>query len=152
MKGWHLRYHLVLHVHEHEVDPIRSRIMRAVPQRHSKPEVIVRSVLHRMGYRFRLHRRDLPGTPDIVLSRHRAVVFVHGCFWHRHGCGKTTTPKTRREFWENKFATNVERDRKAIDALKADGWRVIVVWECECNDVQTLSNRLRSELEHQSST
>ncbi len=85
-----------------------------------------------MGLRFRLHRKDLPGTPDIVFPRHRTVVFVHGCFWHRHrGCRKASTPKTRVEFWETKFAQNSRRDERNVAALEALGWRVFVIWECQ---------------------
>ena len=113
------------------VDPLRRRIMRRVRGRDTGPELAVRRFLHRAGYRFRLHDRRLPGSPDLVLRRHRTVVFVHGCFWHRHpGCRRTTTPKTRREFWQTKFAANVARDAAAVRALEALGWRVVVVWEC----------------------
>ncbi len=121
--------------------------MRAVPRSNTKPEVIVRRVLHGMGLRFRLHRKDLPGSPDIVLPRHRTVVFVHGCFWHRHlGCRKASTPKTRVEFWMEKFDANVARDRRKEDELKELGWRVITVWECETKDVNGLRERLRGIL------
>ena len=105
--------------------------MAAVGQKDTKPEIVLRRLLHRAGFRFRLHRRDLPGRPDLVLAKYRAVVFVHGCFWHRHpGCRRASTPQTRREFWEAKFATNVARDERVSDALTADGWRVFTVWEC----------------------
>lgn len=114
-----------------DVSEARSRNMRAVRGTNTRPEMLVRRGLHRRGLRFRLHRRDLPGCPDIVLPRHRAVVFVHGCFWHRHeGCRYATTPATRREFWQNKFTANFERDRRALEGLRAAGWRVAVVWEC----------------------
>ena len=106
--------------------------MSRIGSRDTKPELVVRSVLHRMGYRFRLHRKGLPGTPDIVLPRHGTVIFVHGCFWHRHkGCSACYTPKTRTEFWENKFGDNVRRDRRNTKLLRQQGWRVLVVWECE---------------------
>lgn len=109
----------------------RSRIMAAVRQKNTKPEIVLRRLLHRAGFRFRLHRRDLPGRPDLVLPKHRAAVFVHGCFWHRHPrCRRASTPKTRPEFWEAKFVANVARDLRAIKALEAGGWRVFVVWEC----------------------
>jgi DNA mismatch endonuclease, patch repair protein len=115
------------------VDPRkRSEIMAAVRQRDTTPELRVRSTLHRAGYRFRLHRRDLPGSPDVVLPKHRLVVFVHGCFWHRHpGCKKATTPKANAEFWAAKFRRNVERDAEAVAGLEVLGWRVLTIWECE---------------------
>ena len=126
-----------------DVDPARSRIMSAVGQRNTRPEMIVRKVLHGLGLRFRLHRTDLPGTPDVVLSKHRTVVFVHGCFWHRHvGCPKATTPKTRVEFWKAKFERNVERDLQNERALLNRGWSVIVIWECETKDTSRLRLRL----------
>ena len=97
----------------------------------TKPELFVRCALHALGYRFRTHVRGLPGRPDIVFSRRRAVVFVHGCFWHRHGCGKTYTPKSREQFWRAKFAGNVERDQRDQQRLTVDGWRVFLAWQCE---------------------
>lgn len=112
------------------IDPDRSRIMRAVRSKNTKPEIAVRRTLHALGFRFRLHRKDLPGSPDIVLPRWRAVVFVHGCFWHGHDCPKSTIPATRPEFWEAKFRRNIERDKQAKECLKAQGWRVVVLWEC----------------------
>lgn len=100
----------------------RSAIMRAVPRKDSKPEIVVRRILHQLCYCFRLHRRDLPGTPDIVLPRHRVAIFVHGCFWHRHeGCQLASTPKTRADFWQAKFDRNVQRDAEATLALKLIG-------------------------------
>jgi DNA mismatch endonuclease, patch repair protein len=110
----------------------RSFNMSRIRGRDTKPERVLRSLLHRAGLRFRLHRRDLPGKPDIVLPKHRAVVLVHGCYWHRHpGCRYATTPATNVPFWRQKFAGTVERDRKGEMALKALGWRVFVVWECD---------------------
>lgn len=97
----------------------------------TSPEIAVRSILHRLGYRFRLHDRNLPGRPDIVLKRHRVALFVHGCFWHRHrGCRFAYTPKSNISFWTAKFAENVARDRVVLRQLRRDGWRVLVVWEC----------------------
>lgn len=126
----------------------RRRNMSRIRGRDTEPEKIVRSMLHRMGYRFRLHRRDLPGRPDIVLPRLRSVIFVHGCFWHRHpGCRYATTPKTRAEFWQKKFEENVERDRRNIAALREAGWRVLCVWECETRDLEGLEHQLQSFLE-----
>ena len=98
----------------------------------TRPEMLVRRALHAAGMRFRLHRRDLPGRPDIVLARHHAAIFVHGCFWHRHpNCRFATTPDSNARFWRAKFAQNVARDTKQRRALRRKGWRVLVVWECE---------------------
>lgn len=109
----------------------RSRMMSGIRGRDTKPELLLRRALHALGFRYRLHGRDLPGRPDIVLPRHRAVVFVHGCFWHRHaGCRYASTPATRPDFWADKFRTNVERDLRNQEALLASGWRVALVWEC----------------------
>ncbi|MCD2323042.1 very short patch repair endonuclease [Sphingomonas sp. IC-56] len=117
--------------------------MRQIRARDTGPELIVRRALHARGLRFRLHRRDLPGTPDIVLPGRRLIVFVHGCFWHRHaGCRGCTTPSTRREFWQNKFDANVARDVRAAESLTATGWRVETIWECEARDPNSLSRRL----------
>ncbi|MCY2968641.1 MAG: DNA mismatch endonuclease Vsr [Planctomycetota bacterium] len=110
----------------------RSYVMSCVRSKNSVPELAVRRLLHRLGFRFRLHQTNLPGTPDIVLTRHRVVVFVHGCFWHRHpGCPNTRTPKSRVTFWRKKFEANIERDRIARSRLRRAGWRVLVVWECQ---------------------
>lgn len=110
----------------------RARMMAGIGAKNTAPELIVRRALHRRGFRYRLNVRDLPGTPDLVLPRHRAAIFVHGCFWHRHGgCRFAAAPKTREEFWSKKFASNVARDEKAIVALNGAGWRTAVVWECE---------------------
>jgi DNA mismatch endonuclease (patch repair protein) len=120
----------------------RSRMMSAVPQVHSSPELAVRRLIHAMGYRFRLHQRSLPGSPDIVLSRLKKVIFVHGCFWHRHGCSKTTAPQTNCSFWNTKFAANRARDRRVIRHLRDLGWESIVVWECQLERPHALSARL----------
>lgn len=113
------------------VDPIkRSAIMRSVRQRDTGPEMALRRGLHALGLRYRLHAKELPGRPDIVFRRRKACVFVHGCFWHRHGCWKTTTPKSNADFWNGKFVANVARDRRAVDELLASGWRVVTIWEC----------------------
>ena len=98
--------------------------------RDTRPELTVRRILWAHGYRYRLHQKNLPGKPDLVLKRHKAAIFVHGCFWHRHGCSATTTPATRREFWLRKFEDNVERDRRNVEMLMEAGWRVLVIWEC----------------------
>lgn len=125
---------------------IRSRIMSAVPQRHTKPEMVVRRMCHALGRRFRLHRRDLPGSPDLVFPKDRKAIFVHGCFWHRHGCRWTTTPKSNAGFWQKKFDRNVERDREAIADLRSGGWDVLVVWQCQIKDREHLVERLASFL------
>ncbi|WP_242127260.1 DNA mismatch endonuclease Vsr [Sphingobium sp. Sx8-8] len=123
----------------------RSKMMAKVRAVDTKPERIVRSVAHRIGLRFRLHRRDLPGTPDLVFPRHKLVIFVHGCFWHRHeGCARSSLPSTNVEFWTCKFNRNMERDRVAIAALEAAGWRVAVIWECQTKDASTLTANLLS--------
>lgn len=109
--------------------------MSRVRSKNTKPEVFARSVLHRMGYRFRVHRKDLPGNPDIVLPKHRAVIFVHGCFWHRHpDCSKATVPKTNADWWRNKLENNVERDARNYRQLRELGWRVFTLWECETKE------------------
>lgn len=114
----------------------------------TKPEIRVRSMLHQMGYRFRLHRKDLPGKPDIVLPKYETVIFVHGCFWHRHpNCQFAYTPKSRVEFWKKKFARNVERHDEVEARLTADGWRVVVVWECETKDEEKLYELLTQNME-----
>lgn len=118
--------------------------MARIGPKDSSPELRVRKVLHRLGYRFRLHRRELPGTPDICFIRKQKVIFVHGCFWHRHdGCKKTTSPKTRVNFWEEKFVANKARDGRNIVALNKMGWKVAVVWECESNDPELLERKLK---------
>ena len=121
----------------------RSWNMSRIRSRNTAPEVQVRSILHSVGFRFRLHRKDLPGKPDIVLPKREAVVFVHGCFWHRHpGCKNCTTPKTNTDFWQTKFGGNVARDEKNAEALRKAGWKVIVVWECELASPDKLQRRL----------
>ncbi|WP_275655437.1 very short patch repair endonuclease [Pseudomonas syringae] len=123
---------------------IRSKIMKSVGRMHTRPEIKVRQLLHSMGLRFRLHQKMLPGSPDIVLPKHKTAIFVHGCFWHRHSnCKYTTTPKTRQDYWLPKFDANIERDARKSAQLEALGWRVLVVWECETKDQWTLEERLR---------
>jgi DNA mismatch endonuclease (patch repair protein) len=125
----------------------RSRNMAAIRSRNTKPECIVRSALHRMGYRFRLHVRSLAGCPDIVMPKHQAVVFVHGCFWHGHGCrvGRRT-PKTNRTYWLAKRERNRSRHETARKRLRRAGWRVLTIWECQTRDVELLKSRLRGFL------
>ena len=125
----------------------RSWNMSRIKGKDTKPELIVRSMLHRMGYRFRLHRKDLPGKPDIVLPKYRTVIFVHGCFWHRHKrCKYAYNPKSRVEFWQNKFAGTIERDKRHRRQLKTLGWKVLVIWECQIKKLKTLGNKLQREL------
>jgi DNA mismatch endonuclease, patch repair protein len=124
----------------------RSEIMSNVKSKNTKPEKLVRSLLHKLGYRFRLHK-DLPGHPDIVLSKYKAVIFVHGCFWHQHpGCKKATYPKNNADFWIRKLDTNIERDRRNEMELERLGWKVLVVWECETKHQDVLINQLREFL------
>ena len=121
--------------------------MAGIGGKDTKPEIAVRSALHRLGLRFRLHRAGLPGRPDVVLSRHHAVVFVHGCFWHRHiGCKLAYTPKSNLTFWRRKFRENVERDMRTAGNLRRLGWRIFVVWECSLTDarLKTLAAKIRS--------
>ena len=129
----------------------RSWNMSRIGSRNTAPEIRMRSLLHRAGFRFRLHAPGLPGKPDIVLRRYKAVVFVHGCFWHRHGgCRKATTPSTRPDFWQSKFNATIERDRRKTSELNAMGWRVLTVWECELEKnpdqvIETVRNQLHGE-------
>jgi DNA mismatch endonuclease (patch repair protein) len=121
--------------------------MARVKQRDSKPELVVRRLLHSLGYRFRLHRKDLPGTPDIVLPSRKIVILVHGCFWHRHeGCRFATTPKTRIAFWQDKFERNKKRDAEVINKLRSLGWRIITVWQCETYDLDSLTKMLKQNI------
>ena len=129
----------------------RSWNMSRIRGRDTRPERTVRSVLHRLGFRFRLHRRDLPGVPDIVLTRHRTVIFVHGCFWHRHtGCRFAYTPKSNAEFWLNKLTSNVKRDAVNVRKLRALGWTVLTIWECQVANEQSLEARLNKALSKES--
>ena len=125
----------------------RSRHMARIRQSGTAPELVVRKLAHRMGYRFRLGRRDLPGSPDLVFPARRAVLFVHGCFWHHHeGCRKATTPASNVEFWATKFEANKLRDLAAIEALAVAGWRSLVIWECEVRDGVGVTRRLEEFL------
>ena len=121
---------------------IRSRMMSGIRGKDTAPERIVRSVAHRLGLRFRLHDRRLPGSPDLVFPRHRTVVLVHGCFWHRHDCGLAAVPKTRADFWAAKFAANQQRDLRNRTLLEQQGWRVLEVWECETHEPDAVKRRL----------
>lgn len=126
----------------------RSWNMSRIKGHDTGPELRLRSLLHRAGFRFRLHAKKLPGRPDIVLPKYQGAIFVHGCFWHRHpGCRNTTTPSTRREFWQEKFDDNVSRDTRNRAALEAAGWTVLTVWECELKaDAEGVVRRLADEL------
>ena len=120
---------------------VRSRMMAGIRGKNTKPELAIRSALHCLGFRFRLHRNDLPGKPDLVFPKHRAVIFVHGCFWHGHGCHLFKWPKTRTEFWEQKINSNIARDCRQLTALADRRWRVATIWEC------ALKGRTRLPLE-----
>ncbi len=121
--------------------------MRRVRSTNTTTEKKVRSLLHRLGFRFRLHRRDLPGKPDIVLRKYSTVVFVHGCFWHRHpGCPRTTIPATRQDYWLPKFEKTVDRDRRNLRKLHQLGWNVVVVWECELRNDEELRDKLKKAI------
>lgn len=133
--------------------PERSALMARIRSKDTSPEKTVRRLVHRMGFRYRLYRRDLPGTPDLVFPRLRKVILVHGCFWHRHvGCKLATVPKTRPGFWQAKFDSNVRRDAKATDELQAQGWEILTVWECETRkrNQDELQEKLRNFLESDS--
>ena len=126
----------------------RSEIMRHVAGKNTKPElVVIRSLLHRQGFRFRLHRNDLPGKPDIVLPKWKTVVFTHECFWHRHPrCKRASMPADNADYWRAKFARNKARDKVNCKALEKTGWRVIIVWECELKRMDELAVRLLEEI------
>lgn len=130
-----------------DVPEARRAVMRANKAKDTKPEVAVRRLLHAMGYRFRLHRRDLPGTPDVVFPGRRKAIQVHGCFWHQHeGCRRANVPGTRREYWAPKLARNVERDRASRARLEALGWSVTTIWECEVADHDAVVRRVKTFL------
>lgn len=110
----------------------RSKRMGSIKQKDTSPELVLRKALHKIGFRYRLHASELPGRPDIVFPKYKTAIFVHGCFWHRHvNCRLATNPKSRVDFWEKKFASNVERDARNVQDLHALGWRVFIVWQCE---------------------
>ncbi len=125
----------------------RREMMSSVKQRHTKPEIIVRKLLHRLGYRFRLHSKKLPGTPDIVLPKYKAVIFVHGCFWHQHeGCRKSRRPTSNVEFWNEKLDRNIARDKQKESELKKSGWKILTVWDCEIKDEEALIKKVKKFL------
>ncbi len=125
----------------------RSRNMAAIKGKNTKPELIIRKLTHRLGYRFRLHRRDLPGCPDLVFPALRRIIFVHGCYWHMHSCRRgSVTPKTNAAFWQAKRCGNVARDRRCVRELVANKWHVLILWECYTRDTRKLEKRLRQFL------
>ena len=126
----------------------RSERMGRVRSKDTKPELLVRRLVHRMGFRYRLHRRDLPGNPDLVFPKRGKIIFVHGCFWHRHGtCKYTRWPKSRLEFWKPKLEANRRRDVANQRVLRRLGWKLLIVWECQLDSVEVLRSRLRAFLE-----
>ncbi|MBR2088837.1 MAG: DNA mismatch endonuclease Vsr [Fibrobacter sp.] len=134
--------------HKKRIPMNRSQMMQAVHSEDTKPEVLVRRALFRDGFRYRLHRRDLPGSPDLFILKYGAVVFINGCFWHQHGCKFTSRPKSNSEFWNNKFTNNVVRDVKTNWELSLQGYRVATVWECSIkNDFERTIERLEAFIE-----
>jgi DNA mismatch endonuclease (patch repair protein) len=125
----------------------RSAMMANIGSRDTRPELAVRRAAHRLGLRFRLHRRDLPGSPDLVFPRRKTALFVHGCYWHRHtGCKYAYTPKSNVEFWLNKLQTNVSQDIRVRQELEDGGWNVVVIWECETKDAKIITDVLMHEV------
>lgn len=128
---------------DHLTKELRSWNMSRIRSADTNPEIVMRSLLHRLGYRFRLHRKDLPGKPDIVLPKFKTVIFVHGCFWHRHkGCKRCTTPTTNQEYWLPKFERNMLKDIENRSKLRKLGWRSIIIWECEIKKPVKLAQKL----------
>ncbi|MCS6497135.1 very short patch repair endonuclease [Burkholderia thailandensis] len=122
----------------------RSALMSRIRSVNTRPEIAVRSILHRLGYRFRLHRKDLPGRPDIVLPRHRKIVLVHGCFWHGHTCRLASKPKSNEGYWSTKIQANRARDARNLEALTQQGWSVLELWECEVRKLEGIEEKLRA--------
>lgn len=125
----------------------RSALMGRIRSKDTHPEIVVRSLLHRLGYRFRLHRKDLPGKPDIVLPKYRKIIFVQGCFWHGHTCRLASKPKSNEGYWNSKIATNRARDARNTEALRLQGWTVLELWECEVRRLEGLEEKLRAFLQ-----
>ncbi|GMX63616.1 very short patch repair endonuclease [Paenibacillus elgii] len=126
----------------------RHEIMSKVKSKNTDLEIKLRKILHKLKYRFRLHRKDLPGNPDIVLPKHKKVIFVHGCFWHGHHCKKGNLPKSNLEYWQPKIVANKERDKRNIEKLKEMGWNVLTVWGCEIKEISVLEEKLTSFLKN----
>lgn len=124
----------------------RSKLMSRIRSKDTRPELAVRSILHRLGYRFRIHRKDLPGCPDIVLPRHRKIILIHGCFWHGHTCRLASKPKSNENYWNTKIQKNRERDTRNLEALVHQGWGVLILWECEIRKLEGIGieERLRT--------
>lgn len=125
----------------------RSEIMRRVLSRNTRPEIVVRKVVYAIGFRYRLHKEDVPGKPDLVFMSRKKAIFVNGCFWHRHTCRSATLPKSNRAYWEQKQARNATRDRRNLRTLRSSRWKVLTVWECEIKNLKKLQNRLQRFLE-----
>ncbi|HEX5483989.1 MAG TPA: DNA mismatch endonuclease Vsr [Terriglobia bacterium] len=121
----------------------RSEIMRRVKSKDTQPEILVRKLIRSMGYRYSVNRKDLPGCPDLVFTKRKRVIFVHGCFWHQHSCGGAALPKSHRDYWMGKQARNAKRDRRNIRKLRRSGWKIVVVWECQTRSLDKLSGRLQ---------
>lgn len=126
----------------------RSARMALIKSSNTQPEILVRRIAHALGYRYRLHVKQLPGSPDLVFPSRGKVIFVHGCFWHAHGsrCKVANLPKSRRDYWIEKFSRNKARDRRNLSKLRRDGWKVLVIWECQTRDRQSLQSALRTFL------
>jgi len=121
--------------------------MSQIKSGNTKPELLVRSLVYRMGYRYALHRNDLPGKPDLVLVRHKKIIFVHGCFWHMHNCRKgRSMPQTRKKFWQTKRKGNKDRDKRNLKKLRKQGWKVLIIWECQTKNTEKLTQKLRKFL------
>ena len=129
---------------DHITPEHRSKNMSRIKSANTKPEIVVRSLLHRLGFRFRKNVKTLAGKPDIVLKKHSAIIFVHGCFWHQHeGCKRANIPKSNQDYWKPKLERNVSRDKEHAEELKQKGWRILTIWECEIKDLQKLEAKIR---------
>lgn len=125
----------------------RSWIMSQIKSKDTKPEILVRSIVHKLGFRFRKHKSDLPGKPDIVLVKHRKIIFVHGCFWHSHKkCDRSSRPQSNKSFWSEKLDKNIARDKKTKRDLRLQGWKVLIVWTCETKNIYKLQNKIANYL------